>query len=297
VARTTRPMGLLRETSLQLRGHVGWSYDLGDRRIPFLELTWQTQLRNFWRLTLAGGPDLDTFIDNRETRDGARVERGRRGALYFDLSLKSDPSRPVFFQANASTYQVQHGLALVFRPSLTLRPTPPFELQIFGNASWSYGDPRWMFTSALTDGSRAYYFGELDARDVDATLRALYAFTNTLTIQAYAQAFLASGHYERPTVAGAGGDRPLITQSAFVPVDVPAQLVPDFRLGNINLNLLLRWEYSPGATLTLVYNRTQQQVPYDPSEGAGRLALNRFVGGPTTDSVLLKLTYLWQPLR
>ena len=72
--------------------------------------------------------------------------------------------------------------ASVFRPSLTLRPSPPFEMEIFGNASWSYGDPRWMFTAPLADGSRAYFFGQLDARSVDLSVRALYAFTNRFTV-------------------------------------------------------------------------------------------------------------------
>ena len=44
-------------------------------------------------------------------------------------------------------------------------------------------------------------FGKLTAKSVSATLRATYTFTPQLTLQTYAQAFLASGHFDRPPAA------------------------------------------------------------------------------------------------
>lgn len=295
--RTTHPPASLREASLQLRGHYGQSYDLGDRRIPFLELTGQLQLASFWRLSVIAGPDLATYYDNRETRDGARVERGRRGAWYLALDARSDPSRPLVFEASASGYQLPHGLSLAFHPRLIFRPAPPFELELLGNASWSYGDPRWFLTAALDDGSRLYLFGDLDARSVDVTARGLFAFTNTLTVQAYAQVFLAAGRYGPVTAAPAAGDRPRIDQRDFSPVSAPANLAPDFRRGNISVNLLLRWEYRLGSTLMLVYTRAQQQTAYASGEGPARVDIARFRGGPATDTLVIKLTFLWEPLH
>jgi len=41
--------------------------------------------------------------------------------------------------------------------------------------------------------------------------------------------------------------------------------------------------------------RDQLNVPYDPAEGNGRLRFDKF-NGPSTDVVLVKLSYLWEPL-
>ena len=59
-----------------------------------------------------------------------------------------------------------------------------------------------------------------------------------------------------------------------------------------NLNLFVRWEYLPLSALWLVFTHNQQQTPYDPAEGNGRIRFDRFVDGPITDVILLKLSYL-----
>ena len=60
-----------------------------------------------------------------------------------------------------------------------------------------------------------YLFGKLAAKNVSATLRVSYTFTPRLTLQAYAQAFFASGHFSDiravgnlPTGAGAPPRQP-----------------------------------------------------------------------------------------
>ena len=56
----------------------------------------------------------------------------------------------------------------------------------------------------------------------------------------------------------------------------------------------MRWEYLPGSTLLAVYTRSQAQTDYLAAEGGGRLSLSPFHLGPTTDVVLVKLSYLWR---
>ncbi len=55
----------------------------------------------------------------------------------------------------------------------------------------------------------------------------------------------------------------------------------------------MRWEYVPGSTVIAVYTRSQSQTDDDATEGPGRIAFSPFWGGPATDVVLLKLSYLW----
>ena len=64
---------------------------------------------------------------------------------------------------------------------------------------------------------------------------------------------------------------------------VVAKDITDFRDGEVNVNLFVRWEYMPLSALWLVYTRNQQQAPYDPMEGPGKIRFDRFSGGPTAD--------------
>jgi hypothetical protein len=177
--------------------------------------------------------------------------------------------------------------------TLSLRPIPALELDLIPNVNWSYGAPRWITTQDNGDGSNTYFFSDLNAKSFDITLRGTYAFTRTLSLQAYLQPFVASGHYSRVTASTASGARPLLSLNSFVDATAPMGSVADFRDGAINLNLFARWEYLPLSALWLVYTRNQQQSPYDPAEGSGRIRFDRFAEGPTTDVLLLKLSYLW----
>ncbi|HEX6839346.1 MAG TPA: DUF5916 domain-containing protein, partial [Polyangia bacterium] len=170
---------------------------------------------------------------------------------------------------------------------------PAVEIDIMPHTNFGFGDPRWFDTRDNGDGSNTYYFADLDSREFDVTLRGTYTFTPTLTLQAYAQLFLAGGHYDQTTSAvgrGKGSELPFV---AFRPTLMPSDDAPDFRDGAINVNLVLRWEFLPGSTLLGVYTHAQGQTTYDPTlEGFGRPSITRFANGAATDLFLIKLSLL-----
>src|SRR5262249_27978788 len=113
-----------------------------------------------------------------------------------------------------------------------------------------------------------------------------------LTFQAYAQAFLASEHYEGVFAFPAGGT-PVIHLSDLVPSLVNPAESPDIQEAALNANLLLRWEYRLGSTIYFVYTHAQHDLktPYLGDEGDLRLRLLK----PRTaaDAFLFKLSYWW----
>ena len=118
------------------------------------------------------------------------------------------------------------------------------------------------------------------------TLRGTYTFTPTLTLQAYAQLFLAWRPL-RPARrrSPAPATHPLLPLGGFQPAgDAAPGGSPDFREGAINVNLVLRWEYLPGSALIGVYTHASGQTPFDPpTEGSGACASagSRTVRPPT----------------
>jgi hypothetical protein len=139
-----------------------------------------------------------------------------------------------------------------------------------------------------------YVFGKLTAISVGATLRANYTFAPRLSLQTYAQAFLASGHFaDLRAIATTAGQKIRIADLTS-PSASPASLAttPDFEEAALNLNVVFRWEYRLGSTLFLVYSRSQ--VPDLSSVMSPATLQPRALGTrASADVILLKLSYWW----
>jgi len=80
-------------------------------------------------------------------------------------------------------------------------------------------------------------------------VRATYAFTRDLTLQAYMQPFVAVGDYSRV--------RKLALPHSYEFTPVTLDYNPDFNSKSLQSNVVLRWEYVKGSTVYAVWNRTQ----------------------------------------
>lgn len=294
--RTTNPLGPLQEASVGLTGRYDLSWDFGDRSFNNHGLAAELVFKNFWSVSGYGVSYLP-YYDNRETRDGARTERfGGKGAFEFGLAGSTEPGRKVVVSLESNVFRVLRGLETAAVLTIATRPIPRLELEVIPGVTWTYGDPRWFHTELQGDGTQTYFFGDLTARSFDVTVRSTYAFTPALSLQAYAQAFVASARFGRVTAATAAGDRPKLALDSFRDATMPEGLDPDFSEGVINVNAVIRWELRPGCALMGVYTRNQQQRPYELAGSMGTLRLSPFAGGPAADTVLAKLSCSWAPL-
>ena len=232
------------------------------------------------------------FWDLREARDGAAVERvGGWSAYWFG---KTDPRKRVWFQTNGAVERRQHGrMADVVDDRSRCAPRPPSRSTSCRTATGRSAIRAGTTRATTATARNTYFFADLDSRELDVTLRGTYTFTPTLTLQAYAQLFLAGGHFDNPVAAIAAGKGIELPFRAFRPSPMPGDDAPDFRDGAINVNLVLRWEFLPGSTILGVYTHAQGQTTYDPTiEGFGRPSFTRFTDGPATDLFLVKLSLL-----
>jgi hypothetical protein len=158
-------------------------------------------------------------------------------------------------------------------------------------ATYTRGEPRFVGTGAVAG---QYVFGRLEAASLSGVLRATYTFTPRLTLQAYAQLFLASGHYSDflSYRSDPGGPRPVVHLADLRPA-LPPQTNPDFEQGALDANVVLRWEWRLGSLLYIVYTRSQ--VPYVAlsSGETGTLDVGSLRRAPAADIVILKLSYWW----
>jgi hypothetical protein len=121
-----------------------------------------------------------------------------------------------------------------------------------------------------------------------------------LTLQTYAQLFLASGHYinlkqvSLPTQGPAQGPgRVSLSSFAGSPATSSLTNAADFEDAALNVNVVLRWEYHLGSTLFLVYSRSQiPSVNLVPTDVA-TLRPSAVLRGSAVDVFLIKLSYWW----
>jgi hypothetical protein len=267
---------------------LGQSYELNTR----------VRLLDFSSLFLAADYAPARF-DDREVGDGTALQRA--GYWGGKIEYDSDPRRSVYVTIADQTQLMGAGIyATSLQGSLVFHALPQLDIELLPQVTWAAGEYRFAWQSVVAD-SDPYYFGKLAAKNVSATLRATYTFTPRLSLQAYAQAFLASGHFS--DLRGVGLDPVSGTripgQKVYLAdlqgsTPVAPLVSPDFEEAAINANVVLRWEYRLGSTLYLVYTRSQ--IPaLDPNTfpTPATLSPRAFTHGATTDVILLKLSYWW----
>ncbi len=262
------------------------------------ELNTRLHLLDFSSVFLAADYAPARF-DDREVGDGTALERA--GYLGGKLEYDSDPRRAVYATIANQTQVMGAGIyATSVQASALFHALPQLDIEIIPTFTWAAGEYRYAWQSVGPDDP--YLFGKLAAKNVSATLRASYTFTPRLTLQAYAQAFLASGHFSDVRAIGAlpsgpgapprqpGGTVHLSTLAGS-PGVIPGTN-PDFEEAAINASVVFRWEYRLGSTLYLVYTRSQ--IPEVQNlMGPAMLAPREFNHGAATDVILLKLSYWW----
>ncbi|HVT10371.1 MAG TPA: DUF5916 domain-containing protein [Polyangia bacterium] len=265
------------------------------------ELNTRLRLLDFSSIFLATSIAPARF-DDREVGDGTALQRaGYWGAK---LEYDSDPRRSVFATIADQTQLMGGGVyATSVQGSLVFHVMPQLDIEILPQLTWAAGEYRYAW-QAVTSDADPYWFGKLAAKNVSATLRATYTFTPRLSLQAYAQAYLASGHFSdlRPNGLSASsgtlmrlpGQKVYLSDLEATPAAGGPSANPDFEEAAINANVVLRWEYRLGSTLYLVYTRSQ--IPaLDPTTFGppATLSARHFGHGATSDVILLKLSYWW----
>jgi hypothetical protein len=248
------------------------------------------KLDNFWRYFF----DLHwrpTHYDDREMGDGAALER-RATPVGNDVRIQTDTTKIVSLGAHERAEAIDGGgINLALDGDVILRALPQLDFEVIPTFTYNAGEPRYVGSGNVAG---EYLFGHLDAKSLGATLRATYTFTPRLTLSAYAQLFLASGHYSGflSYVSDPQGPRPVVHLADMRPVGPPGSN-PDFEQGVLNANVVLRWEYRLGSLLYLVYSRAQvPNVSLAPGE-VGTLDFGAVNRAPAIDQIILKMSYWW----
>ncbi len=292
------PQGPFRNYSVSLWSYHDFSQEVLEPEVGFgdalkastVMLDIRGEFLNFWGFE-TGGSYNPRHADYSGTRGGPVMLDP--GQVSVKAKLNSDRRNPVVvdFSVDASRGTDDSGSSLKLSSGIEFRPSPTVEVKV--SPTWSRSSEAAQYVaSTSTLGyeptfGRRYLFAELDRESVSMETRVDVSISPALTFQLYAQPLLSSGDYVtyrqlegtrtfdfidfRPGAAAQAGDDVLCQGGDICLVD-GRQYIDfdgdgvtdygftdrDFNIRSLIGNAVLRWEYRPGSTVFLVWQRQQR---------------------------------------
>lgn len=262
----------------------------GDRTDLDIHSNISATLKNYWNVGVFN-IYRPNYYDERLTRGGPTVTH--YGYNFYSLNLNGDSRRRLVWGMNVNyvlPVGTDEGGRAAFYPSLTFKPSSSTSISV--SPSYDHDFTAQQFITSLSDpatpagfGGRRYVFGRLEQKTFSMDTRVNATFTPNLTLQLFAQPFLASGHYTnfKEFAKPKSGDMTLygrdngstITKDTNAPGGTLYTVDPDgngaaapFSFGNPDFNIrslrgtaVMRYEYRPGSTIFFVW--TQQREGFD----------------------------------
>ncbi len=212
------------------------------------------EISNFWTVSGGGWIDFGRTYFDWETRGGPPVPIPLGQS--WNLSFNTDPRKWWEVNPYAGGGDTWDGRFNTYRLWVNLRPLSNVELSLGPGYREERRVSRYLKQVDDEHGDRQYIFGEQHLRQADMTLRGTFTFTRDLTLQLYAEPFMAAVDYSN--------FKKLVPPHSYEPVDESvydeAVEQPDFDWNSFNSNVILRWEYRPGSTLYVVWTQARGVV-------------------------------------
>jgi hypothetical protein len=273
------PFSIFNNFYLNTNYWMYWNFS-GKHLSTFVNTNFSSQFKNRWR------------INGNFTRKGENIStnllRGGPsfvlpGSYELNLNLSTDQSKKFKFNignyhglGDVKSYRYhEYWMGLNFRPvnALSISFSPDFAIE---NSQLQYVE-----TTRINNDPR-YIFAQLDQKTLSFTFRLNYTFSPELSIEYYGQPFISAGKYTNfkkitTTDADKFSDRYYNFSSNEISYSTVGNTYsidengngsaiysfsnPDFNFRQFRSNLVVRWEYSPGSTVFLVWS--QGRTSYD----------------------------------
>ncbi len=268
------------------------------------------QFLNYYSMTLNWAYNPQTTNDRR-TRGGPLTLNPK--GYEIDFQAQTDGRKDVVGNVSLYYYRDREASWSV-SASVDAHPLRNLEISIGPEmdrngdyAQWvgAFADP----TAASTYGNR-YVFALLDQTTLSANIRVNWTFTPQLSFQLYLQPLVSSASYRDFRSLNRPGSYDFLTygtkgstvtnNNGEITVDEdgsgPSAPIsfsdPSFTFWSLRGNAVLRWEYTPGSTLYLVWTQTRSES--DQWENTPfRASFQRLVNIQPDNIFMIKLTYWW----
>ncbi|MCK6603662.1 MAG: carbohydrate binding family 9 domain-containing protein [Ignavibacteriaceae bacterium] len=307
------PDGTFRRKQVYLAHFRTYDFE-GDLDMSGIFTTSNFTFNNYWNFNMQLAHHFNGY-DGRLTRGGPKVVRPDGG--FTAINVRTDSRKEMVFGVftnyewndDGATYNyIEAGIEWKPTSTISLEISPGFEYNN-NKKQWidSFDDP-----SAMATYGKRYVFGELDQKTVFSTIRLNWTFNPYLTLQLFAQPFISVGKYSyfKELSAPRTDDYHVYGKGASaisydegnseyqVKTQEGTQFNfgnPDFNFKSLRLNMILRWEYTPGASVYLVWSHNQMNFDDPGRMEMGRDFKNLF-SAEGDDIFMVKATYWFNAL-
>ncbi len=261
-------------------------------------------LVNYWSFN-AGAGLYDSRWDRGALRGGASLRVNHQASGH--LNINTDNRKPVqaYLGINGGRDWTSDSGRVGIEGGVTIQARSNIDL--FVGPGWSRNDDAMQFVGQAVDQlDRPHFvFARIDQTTLAMTLRVNWTFSPHLSLQAYAQPFVATGRYtEYKDVDHPGADRfeerfHRLSGAELMRSDdvltgshngVFAFSRPDFNFAQLRSNVVMRWEYRPGSSIFAIWSHGQTA---DGTDGRFRLGrdLSDLADSQAEDIVMVKANY------
>jgi len=285
----TTPGSWYRFIFLSLGAQTQFNYE-SDRTDLDYHSGFNATLKNYWNTGIVAIV-RPSYLDERLTRGGPTVKH--YGYKFLGANLSGDQRKSLVWGMNLNLsdgIDNHEGKRVAYYPSLTIKPTT--SVNIYIAPAWDHDFTSQQFVTSVSDAATPagfagirYVFGRLEQKTFSVDTRVNATFTPNLSLEMFAQPFLASGHYtsfkefQKPksldmTIFGRDNGSTVVANTAAdgsttYTVDPDGNGAaapftfdnPDFNIRSLRGTAVLRWEYRPGSTVFFVW--TQQREGFD----------------------------------
>ncbi|HSD87521.1 MAG TPA: DUF5916 domain-containing protein [Kofleriaceae bacterium] len=215
------------------------------------------QLTNYWSFfagTNVAGPGNDPV----EMRGGPALRTDTKLAGRIGLSTDSRRRVRVDMSMGAIRNPAADMMQVDVNASVMIQARS--NIDIFVGPTWSERTDPLQYVDQIDDsaGNTHYLFARIRQTTASLTARVNWTFSPRLSLQAYAQPFIAVGNYsdykdvDHPHAARFGDRFHMLTGNEGLTFDKP-----DFNFGQLRSTMVLRWEYRPGSALFAIWSHGQ----------------------------------------
>jgi hypothetical protein len=241
-----------------------------------------------------------------------RILRGGYGMLVPEiwtdnLYARTDPSKKIYSELNATFSASGDNSSKYFyvQPGISFMPMNILKFSVYVNYSNNHDNLQYIDTKSVNNQNQ-YILGKINQQTLGVTFRIDYNITPELSLQYYGSPFASVGKYsEFKTVTDPRAKlytsrylilNPVLNGNDYnVPGDNNSSMNysfsnPDFNFYQFRSNLVLRWEYSPGSQIYLVWS--QDRTNYiQPGNYSVNTALSNLKNIYPNNIFLLKYNY------
>jgi hypothetical protein len=264
----------------------------GDRTDIDYHAYWETTFKNYMEFSIFTILHPTTY-DERLTRGGPTVMR--YGYNMLSAEFETDSRKRIVAELTVQRIlpvDNSEGGRTAYYPTITYKPSTRVLVSL--SPSYDHDFTSQQYVTTVTDptvptafGGRRYVFGRLEQKTLSVNTRVNTTFTPNLTLELFAQPFLASGRYtsfkefaeiksrrmyffgtDNGSTVAANTDPQTGEVTGYTVDPDGAGPAAEFTFANPNFNSrslrgtgVLRWEYRPGSTLFFVW--TQQREGFD----------------------------------